>query len=188
VDVSLDVLLGAQLQDNRMPIDSITTQQLLDQIGGAATLDDLKTKLVALYSQDIVDTMFNQFSITTIDEFKERLNYLVTFQFKAPAPFNPADPANAHLLRTTVCVNFQPDLDVAGALQSAKLSRTILDDEQEAIPVPEGIEPVNKQVFVTVFPDSVAVDNAIPGLTAAVIKTSVQNLFAAEGMIAHFFA
>ncbi len=188
VDVSLDVLLSTKLQDNRMPIDSITTQQLLDQIGGAATLNELRTKLVALYSPDVVDAMFTRVRVTTIAELKERLNYLVTFLFKAPDPFNPADPANSHLLRTTVCVNFQEDLNVSTALQNAKLSRKVLDREQESGPLPEGIEPIHKQVFVTVFPDSAAVDNAIPGLNAAAIKTGVQSLFSAEGMIANFFA
>ncbi len=188
VDVTLDVLLATKMQDNRMPIDSITTEQLLDKIGGAATLNELKTKLTAMYSADVVNAMFQKFRITTIAEFKERLNFLVTFLFKEPDPFDGNDPANSHLLRTTVCVNFQPDLNVSQALQNAKLSRSILDGEQEASPAPEGIDPVNKQVFVTVFPDSVAVDGAIPGMTAAAIKTAVQNVFTAEGMIAHFFA
>jgi hypothetical protein len=187
VDVLLGVSLRTGLQDDRTPIDSITTQQLLDTIGGAATLDELKTKLIALYSQDIVSAMFQRFGITTIDEFKQRLNLMVTFLFKAPAAFDPANPANSHLLPTKVCVNFQPDLNVAGALQSAKLSRAILDDETSASPVPEGIDLTQQHVFITVFPDGVAVDNAIPGLTAAAIKTGVQGVFAAEGMIAHFF-
>lgn len=187
VDVSLDVSLRTGLQDNRMPIDSITTQQLLDKIGGAATLDELKTKLTALYSPDIVTAMFQRFGITTLDEFEQRLNLMVTFLFKAPAAFDPANPANSHLLPAKVCLNFQPDLNVSGALQTAKLTRAILDAEASPGPLPEGIDLIQQHVFVTVFPDGAAVDNAIPGLTAAAIKTGVQNVFAAEGMIAHFF-
>jgi hypothetical protein len=52
----------------------------------------------------------------------------------------------------------------------------------------DGAEIKSPYVFATVFPDAAAVDNALPGLTAAQIKTGAQSLFAAEGMLAHFFA
>jgi len=39
---------------------------------------------------------------------------------------------------------------------------------------------------VIIFPESVVVDNAIPGLAAAQIKAGIQSLFAAEKMLAHF--
>jgi hypothetical protein len=132
--------------------------------------------------------MFAKFRITTVDGFKERLNGVVTFLGNTPPPFNPGDPANSHVLPATVCVNFQSTLDVSGALQNAKLSRSILDAEQDPNSIPDGIDVAHKQIFITLFPDSIVVDNAIPGMTAAAIKTGVQDLFSAEGMIAHFIS
>jgi hypothetical protein len=83
-------------------------------------------------------------------------------------------------------VKFQPELNVAEALQTAKLCRSILENERDFAKSFEGVEVKMPYVFVTIFPESVAVDNAIPGLNANQIKQGVQDLFTAEGMLARF--
>lgn len=188
VDVLLDLLLAVKVQDLRMPLDSIEARDLLIELGGAATIDELRTKLEARYPASVVTSMFGALRITTIEEFKERLNLFMKFLFKAPPPFNPADPASGRTFTLGVCVKFQADLNVSDALQNAKLTRSVMQRELDYLPQIQGTDVRNPYAFVTVFPDAVAVDGAIPGLTAAQIRTGVQNLFTAEGMVAHFFA
>lgn len=188
VDVRLDLLLATKVQDLRMPIESIRTRELLDELGGAADLNALRTKLRARYTDSIVDALFQRLRITTLEEFKGRLNVFVQFLFKQPAPFNPADPKSARSFPLSVCLLLQSELKLQEALQAAKLCRSVLEREAEYVPAQDGAQVRRPFVFVTVFPDSVAVNDAIPGSTAAQIKTGVQALFAAEGLLAHFFA
>jgi hypothetical protein len=187
VEVAVSAILGVIVESTVLAPDSIITQDLLTELGGAATIAELKTKLLAQFTPSQVQAIFTQLRITTIDEFKERMNLFVQFNYKAPPAFNPADPGNSKNFPVNVCVKFQPDLNVSDALQNAKLCRKVRERENNSQPIVEGAEVKSPFVFVTVFPDSVAVDDAIPGLKAAQIKTTVQNLFAAEGMLAHFF-
>jgi hypothetical protein len=187
VEVAVSAILAVIAQSTVMEPDNIITQNLLTNLGGASTIDELKTKLLAQFTQSQVDAMFAKLRITTITEFKERMNSIVQFNYKAPPAFDPNDPTNAKNFPVTICVKFQADLNVSDALQNAKLCRSVRERENSTQPVVEGAEVKTNFVFVTVFPDSVVVDNAIPGLTAAQIRTNVQNLFAAEGMLAHFF-
>ena len=122
-----------------------------------------------------------------MEDFKERMNLLVQIFFKAAPPFDPNDPGNARTFPVSVCVLFQPDLNVSDALQAAKLCRTVMEKETDFNPVLDGAEVITPYVIVTVYPDSVVKDDAIPGLTAAQIRTGVQNVFAAEGMVSNFF-
>jgi hypothetical protein len=187
VEVAVSAVLRVIAESTVMAPDSIITRDLLEELGGASTIAELKTKLLAQFTQSQVDALFSQLRVTTIEEFKERSNLYVQFNYKAPPAFNADDPANAKNFPVDVCVKFQPDLNISDALQNAKLCRDIRKRENSTQPVVQGAEVKSSFVFVTVFPDSAVHDNDIPGLTAAQIKTQVQNLFAAEGMLAHFF-
>jgi len=186
-EIAIEAILGAIVQSTVLAPDSIQAKDLLTDLGGATTLPQLRIKLLARYAQSQVDEIFKRLRITTIEEFKERTNLLVKFLYKEPPAFDPNDPANAKDFPVSVCVKFQADLNLSDALQNAKLCRSVRARERDFDPVVNGAEVKTAFVFITVFPDAVAVDNAIAGLTAAQIKTSVQNLFAAEGMLAHFF-
>lgn len=188
VDVFLDLLLATKVQDLRMPLDTVETRDLLTELGGAATINELRTKLEARYPASVVGALFQSLRITTIEEFKERMNVFVRLAFKEPPPFDGADPASARSYTLNVCVKLQADLNVGEALQNAKLARSVMQREADFLPHINGADVRNPFVFVTVFPDEAAVDDAIPGLTAAQIKTGIRNLFNSEGMVAHFMA
>jgi len=186
VDVFIDVLLATKVQSTRMPIESITVQNLLDKLGGVTSIADLKAKLATLYPQSVVDAFFNQLRIISVDDFKSRPALFLEFVYKAPLPFDPTGPQNARNFRVNVCVQLQPELKIVEALQAGKLCRSILENERDFADTFEGGEITTPYVFVIMFPDSAVIDNAIPGLNAAEIRSNIQALFTAERMIAHF--
>ena len=186
VDVLLDVQLSTKVHVTAAPIDRITVQNLIDKLGGVASIADLQTKLKALYPDSVVNAFFDRLRVTTVEDFKQRANLFLEFVYRAPAPFDPNDPQNARAFSLNVCVRFQPDLNIAGALQGAKLCRTILENERDAMESFAGGDIKAPYAFVVIFPDGVATDNALPGLTAAQIKASTKALFQSENMLAHF--
>jgi len=186
-EVQLNLTLDTKLHFTAMPIDSIRTANLIEDLGGVASLADLRTKLLARYAPSVVDAMFQTLRISTVEDFEERMNLLVQLFFKPAPAFDPADPNNSRTFPVSVCVKFQPDLNVSDALQAAKLCRAVMEKETDFMPNPNGAELKTPYVIVTVYPDSVVKDNAIPGLTSSQIRTEVQSLFSAEGMVANFF-
>jgi hypothetical protein len=186
VDVFMDVLLATKVQSTRMPIESVTAQNLLDKLGGVASIPDLKAKLAVLYPPSVIEAFFKQLRISSVDDFKNRPALFLEFVYQAPLPFEPSEPQNARNFRVNVCVQFQPELKIGEALQAAKLCRSILENERDFADTFDGGEITTPYVFVIIFPDSAAVDNAIPGLDASQIRSSIQDLFTAERMIAHF--
>jgi len=186
-EVQLDVSLATKVHVTAMPIDSVRTANFIDDLGGVTSLADLRTKLATRYAPSVIDGMFQALRITTLEDFKERMNVLVQIFFKAAPPFDPSDPANARIFPVSVCVIFQPDLKVSDALQAAKLCRAVMEKEKDFNPILDGAEVITPYVIVTVYPDSVVKDDAIPGLNAAQIRTEVKSIFTAEGMVANFF-
>lgn len=186
-DVQLNLSLATKVQSTVMPIDSIRTANLIEDLGGVASLDDLRTKLLTRYAPSVVDAMFDALRISSIEDFEERMNLLVQLFFKAAPAFDPTDPNSSRVFPVTVCVKFQPDLSVSDALQAAKLCRSVMERETDFNPSPDGADFKTPYVIVTVYPDSVVKDNAIPGLTAAQIRSEVQSLFTSERMAAVFF-
>ncbi len=186
IDVFLSVLVATKVQSKKMPIESITTKNLLDKIGGASSIAELKTKLGALYPPSVVDAFFKKTRITSVDDFKSRPTLFLEFAYKAPPPFDPADPANARDFNLNVCVQFQPELKINEALQTAKLSRSILENEYDSVSSQDGVEINTPFAFVVIFADALVVDGAVPNLTAAQIRTGIKDLFKGEHMLAHF--
>jgi hypothetical protein len=186
VDVLLDVVLATKVQSKAMSIESITAQNLLDKLGGVTSLADLKNKLAALYPQSIVDAFFKQLRITSVEAFANHPSLFLEFLYKAPPPFDPANPQNARNFQLNVCVQFQAELKIAETLQSAKLSRSILENERDFTQTIDGDVIDTPYAFVAIFSDSVIQDNALPSLTADQIKAGIKELFQAERMLAHF--
>jgi hypothetical protein len=186
VDVFMDVLVATKVESTRRPLESITAQNLLDKLGGVASIADLRAKLATLYAQSIVEAFFKQLRINSVDDFKSRPAVFLEFIYKAPPPFDPSELQNARMFRVNVCVQLQPELKVVEALQAAKLCRSILENEKDFADAFDGGEIITPYVFVVIFPDSAVTDNAIPGLNAAQIRSGIQTLFTAEKMIAHF--
>jgi len=186
VDVLLNVLLSTKVRVSAAPIDRITVQNLIDKLGGVASITDLQNKLKALYPDSVVNAFFDKLRITTLEDFKRRANLFLEFVYRTPPPFDPNDPQNMRTFPLNICVKVQPELKIAEALQGAKLCRTILENEKDAAANFQGGEIKTPYVFVVLFPDSAATDNSLPGLTAAQIKASTKALFASENMLAHF--
>lgn len=187
-EIFLELLLNVKVHSLASPIEKITVKHLLDELGTINTIPQLRNALSARYSPDVVNAFFKKTRITTIEEFKQRGNFFLEFVYKAPEPFVANDPANVRTFRANVCVQFQAEAKLAEALQSAKLCRTILEGEASS---PESLDEVEVKTpfaFVVMFRDSSIDNNFIPGLTAAEAKTNIQQMFAAENMIAHFVA
>lgn len=186
IDTFVEVSLATKVQSKNMPIASITTQSLSDKLGGVASIDDLKNKLGALYPPSIVDAFFTEFHITDIEGFKQRNAVFLEFVYKAPQPFDPNDPKNQRSFPLNVCIQLQAEFNISQALQSAKLCRSILENERDYVQIIDGGDIDTPYAFVVIFPDSVVVDGTLPNLTAAQIKASAKSLFQAERMLAHF--
>jgi hypothetical protein len=186
VDVFLDVLLSTKVASRKMPIESISSQDLLDKLGGVTSIADLKNKLAALYPQSIVDAFFKQLRVSTIEDFRSRPNLFLEFVFKAAPPFDPNDPQNARSFSLNVCVQFQPEPKIGEALQSAKLCRSILENERDFAQTFNGGDIEMPYAFVVIFADSAIQDNVVGNLTRAQLKTGIKSLFQAERIFAHF--
>jgi len=186
VDVFLDVLLATKVESKAMAIETITAQSLLEKLGGVVSMQDLKNKLAALYPASVVDAFFKKLRITSVGDFKKHPTLFLEFVYKAPPPFDPADPQNSRSFRLNVCVQFQPELKISEALQAAKLCRSILENERDFAQTFNGGDIDTPYAFVVIFADSAVVDGGLPNLTAAQIKTNIKSLFLAERMLAHF--
>jgi hypothetical protein len=170
-----------------MPIDSIRTANLIEDLGGVSSLADLRTKLLTRYAPSVVDGMFAALRINTVEDFEQRMNLLVQLFFKPAPVFDPEDPNSSRTFPVSVCLKFQSDLTIIDSLQAAKLCRSVMERETDFNPSCDGAEIKTPYVMVTVYPDSLVKDNVIPGLTAAQIRSDVQTLFTSEGMVAVFF-
>lgn len=186
VDVLLDVLVSTKVASKRMPIEKITAQDLLEKLGGVTSMVDLRNKLAALYPPSVVDAFFNQLRISSLDDFKSRPTLFLEFIYQAPLPFDPNDPKNARNYKLNVYVQFQAELKIGEALQTAKLCRSILENEKDFMQAFDDGEINTPYAFVVIFADSAVVDGALPNLTAAQIKTGIRSLFQTERMVAHF--
>jgi hypothetical protein len=186
VDVFLDVLLATRVASLAAPIDHITSQSLLDKLGGVASLDDLRAKLGALFAPSVVDAYFRRLGLTTLDDFLSRPAQFLEFVYQAPPPFDPNDPANARDYPLNVCVQVREDVAVREALQAAKLCRAVLVNNEGGVDFAGGAAVLTPYAFVVVFPDAAVTDTTIPGLNAAQFKAEAQALFAAEHMLAFF--
>ena len=186
VDIFLDVFLATKVASQKMPIESISSENLLDKLGGVTSIADLKNKLSALYPQSIVDAFFEQLRISSVEDFTSRPSLFLEFVFKAAPPFDPNDPQNARNFSLNVCVQFQPELKISETLQSAKLCRSILENERDFAQTFNGGDIETPYAFVVIFADSAIQDNVVANLTRAQLKSGIKSLFQAERILAHF--
>jgi hypothetical protein len=186
IDVFLDVDLITKVHAKSMPIDQITSQNLLEKLGPVSSMAQLRAKLGALYPPSIVDAFLAQFRITTIAEFKRRPTLFLEFLFKAPTSFDPNDPANTRHFPLNICVLLQSDLQLGEALRVAKLCRNILENERDFVATFRGTDVETPFAFVVLFPDAAVSNGSLPNLTAAQIKTMTTDLFNSERMLARF--
>src|SRR5258708_32514068 len=91
-EVQLDLSLATKVHATAMPIDSIRTAELIADLGGVASLADLRTKLLVRYAPSVVHGMFQPLRITPIEDAKERSTPWEQPFFKPAPPFAPIDP------------------------------------------------------------------------------------------------
>jgi len=185
VDVAFDAVLNTKVQTLVGPLQSVTSQTLEQKLGGVASIADLRAKMLALYAPSIVDALFAELRISTFDDFEQQRHLFVELIGAAPAPFDPNDPAAARDFTVSVAVKIADGFDVAGALQAAKLCRSILEHEATR-DLLAGVERTVPYALVTLFADAAVTDTSLPGLTAAQAKTQIGALFAGERMFAQF--
>lgn len=185
VDVAFDAVLNTKVQTLVAPLQSVTLQTLEQKLGGVTSIADLRTKLLALYAPSIVDALFAELKIATFDDFERQRHLFIELIGAAPPPFDPNDPAVARDFTVSVAVKIADGFDVAGALQAAKLCRSILEHESIRDPL-AGVERTVPYALITIFADAAVTDTSLPGLTAAQAKTAVSTLFAGERMFAQF--
>jgi len=185
VDVAFDAVLNTKVQTLVAPLQSVTSQTLEQKLAGIASIADLRAKLLALYAPSVVDALFAELKISTIADFERQRHLFIELIGAAPPAFDPNDPDVARDFTVYVRVKIADGLDVAGALQSAKLCRSILEHES----VPDdlaGVERTIPYALLTLFDDAAVTDASLPGLTAAQAKAAVTALFAGERMFAQF--
>lgn len=184
-DVAFDAVLSTKVQTLVAPLQSVTSQTLEQKLGGVASIADLRAKLLALYAPSVVDNIFAQLRISTLEDFERQRHLFIQLVGATPPPFDPNDPAAARDFTVSVRVKIADGFDVAGALQSAKLCRSILD--HELVPdTLDGVERTTPYAFVTIFANAAVTDGSLPGQTAAQAKTAVSAIFNAERMFAQF--
>jgi hypothetical protein len=185
IDVTFDAILNSKVQTLLGPLQNITVQTLEQKLGGVASVDDLRAKLLTLYAPSVVDAIFAKLTITTLADFETRRHLFIELVGAAPPVFDPNDPSTQRNFTVSLRVKIADGFDVAGALQAAKSSRSILDSDAWQSP-PNGVEVVTPYIFITLFDNSAVTDTSLPGMTAAQAKTAVQTLFSGERMFAQF--
>lgn len=185
VDVAFDATIQTRVQQLVAPLQSVTVTTLENQLGGVASLDELRTKLLALYAPSVVDDFFVKLNISTFDDFARQRHLFIQLVGAAPPAFDPNDPATARDFAVSMRVKIVDGFDVAGSLQAAKLCRDILEHEANPGSL-DGVDVTASVAMVTLFQDSAVTDTSLPGLTAAAAKTAVKALFSGERMFAQF--
>ena len=184
VDVAFDAVLNTTVQTLVAPLKNVTAETLEQKLGGISSIADLRTKLLGLYAPSVVDALFAKLRISTLEDFERQHHFFIELVGETPA-FDPNDPTAKRDFTVPVRAKVADGFDVAAALQSAKLCRSIL--EHEAVPdTLAGVERTTPYVFVTIFADAAVTDTSLPGLTAAQAKAAVEALFAGERMFAQF--
>ena len=187
VDVAFEAVLQTTVQTLVAPLQSVTSQTLEQKLGGVASITDLRTKLTALYAPSVVDEIFARLRISTIEDFELHRHLFIELVGAAPPPFDATDPAATQAFTISPRVKIVDGFDVAGALQAAKLCRSILDYEATREPL-EGVETATNYSFITLFDATAVTDTSLPGLTADQAKTAVRTLFTGERMFAEFIS
>jgi len=60
VDAFMEILLTTKVHDKKAPIEKITAQDLIEKLGGVASITELKTKLKTLYPESVVTAFFKE--------------------------------------------------------------------------------------------------------------------------------
>lgn len=188
LDAEIEIVVTATIEDRATRVRQITATDLLTELGNPANMVALRAALVAQYGAFVADHAIEKLHIESVEELARRGALSFRIESEPAPPFDPDDPANRRELPLQFCIKVVPQLDPVVALRDAKLCRLLIEEERRSPETVGGAEVRRPFLFLALFADSAAADNAIPGLTAAQIKTQVRDLFNREEMVAHFVA
>jgi len=150
-------------------IESALTRGLAD----FTTLDEFRDQFRFV---DLDDFMARH-HLSTVEDLREAFEYLLTeVHFRAPGPFDPADPANTHDIEFDLAVLIRDGIDLAGALRAAATVRAIADQTRVG-PKDALLGQPESALAVAVVLDDAAVTGT--GVTA----TAISQLLAREQVL-----
>ena len=140
------------------------------------TLDEFRARFAFID----LDDFLARHHITTVEELRDAFDYVVTeVKLRTPPPFDPADPANTHVLPVSLAVAAIDPFDLAEGLRAARLIRAAAQNLTGPTPVGVPADPIAAYATAAVF-SAAALGEA--GLTAA----QVEQLYAAQGVVSLF--
>lgn len=188
LDAEIEIEVTATIEDRATRVRQITATDLLTELGNPGNMVALRAALVAQYGAFVADRAIEKLHIESVEELARRGALSFRIESEPAPPFDPNDPANRRDLPLHFCIKVVPQLDPVLALRDAKLCRLLIEEERRSPDEVDGAEIRRPFLFLALFADSAAADDAIPGLTAAQIRTQVRDLFNREEMVAHFVA
>jgi hypothetical protein len=166
----LDVTLLVEFDNGA--IETIAARALED----FTTLDQFR----AAFSFIDLDAFMTRHGLTTVDDLRAAFDYLkLELRMRAPAAFDPNDPANRMRFTVNVALLFRDTLDVGDSLRAAKLARAVLERTVVTPADSEAASALRPFVPAVVFPATV-----LQG--APFTEAQVQALFARENIVAIF--
>jgi hypothetical protein len=140
------------------------------------TLDEFRARFVFID----LDEFMARHHITTVEELRDAFDYIVTeVRLRTPPPFDPADPANTHILAVTLAAAVVDPLDLAEGLRTVRLIQAATKDLTGPKPASVPAEPVAAYATAAVFATAAL---GAAGLTAA----EVEQLYAQQGVVSLF--
>jgi len=147
-----------------------------ESVDGFATLDEFRRR----FPFADLDAFMAEHGISTVEQLRDAFQYLLTtVRLRAVAPFDPDDPANAHVLDVALAVVVVDPFDLAAGLRAAQAVRAASKSLTGATTTAVPVESTASYALAVVFTASGPADN---GTTAA----AVEQLFAKAGVAALF--
>jgi hypothetical protein len=173
IDIAAEVGLTLLLEADTGEIASITDFE----VANFQTLADFQKQ----FRYIDLNAFMAEHNITTIDELRERYQYLRSeIQLLPLVQFDPNNPANLHSYTLNIATLIRDVIDVAATLRDAKLARFALGQAlayQKEVDVAEVQNPYAPLVIFS--------QTALTGLPFT--TDALQTFFAGEGILALFF-
>jgi hypothetical protein len=170
LDMAVEVELTLVLEVDPGQVAAIITREI-------AHFDNLNDFRARFRFIDL-DAFMAKHRISTVEELRETANYLLTeIHLRAPAPFDPNDPANEHLYTLNLAILIRDVIDLKAALRDAKLTRAILERTLTYRQETDTAEVRTPYAPIIIFPET-----GLGSLNADALKA----IFASERILALF--
>lgn len=165
IDLNASVMMDLILELDPGEIESVVTKGIDDIV----SLEDFRSRFRFLD----LDDFLARHRISTVEELREASHYLLTeIHVKAPAAFDPDDPANSHAYCLDVGLLIRDTLDIAEILREVKITRLVAERSLAFQHQAAAFDVLTPIALLLVFP-AVA-------LTDDLTEETVRAFFAAE--------